>query len=171
MGKSENLKSKILPTKKKKKESNNSLGLFDHVNQIKYTQTPDYYDTITESDKRSFDHYMILQALSMNPKLLKTVSIAYRYFDVIPSHLFYKLLISWIKPDDQFFKWIKSSKRYNTKLLNLISKRFEISNKESEEYIDILLLSDDGKKCLKYICQEFGKSDKEIEELLTNNNE
>ena len=43
-------------------------------------------------------------------------------------------------------------------LIELISRRFEISFQQAVEYIDILSLTDEGIDSLIYICQGFGKS-------------
>ncbi len=50
----------------------------------------------------------------------------------------------------------------------MITTRFEVSNSQAEEYIDLLSMTDEGVKSLVYICQEFGKTDSEIEEILSN---
>ena len=157
--------------KKKKKYSSQNLGLFDHVNQITKFRDPDYFDNLTDGDKKSFDHFKILKALSMNPVLLDQVKVLYRYFDTIPSKVFYKLLISYIPADSTYYPWIKSKKQYKKELLKMVSKRFEVSDRQAEEYISLLSLTEEGVKSLVYICQEFGKSEKEIEELLSNNND
>jgi len=157
--------------KKKKKYSSQNLGLFDHVNQITKFRDPDYFDNLTDGDKKSFDHFIILKALSMNPALLDRVKVLYQYFDIISPKIFYKLLISYIPADSTYYPWIKSKKRYKEELIKMVSKRFEVSNKDAKEYISLLSLTEEGVKSLIYICQEFGKSEKEIEELLSNNND
>jgi hypothetical protein len=155
--------------KRKKKETSNSLGLFDHLKQITQIQDPDYFDNLTEADKKSFNHFIILKGLSMNPDNLEAVCTLYKYFDVVPSSQFYKLLISFIRPDPNFYPWIKAKNKHKEELVEMISKRFEVTNRESEEYINLLSLTEDGRNSLVYICQEFGKTDKEIEQLLSNN--
>ena len=40
-------------------------GLFDHINQITSNQTNDYWNTLTESDKKTWSNYMINRFLSM----------------------------------------------------------------------------------------------------------
>lgn len=143
-----------------------TLGLFDHVKHIKTVQDPNYFSNLSETEKKSFNHFMILQVLSMNPDLLETVSTLYRYFDVIPSLQFYKLLISFIPIDSTYYPWIKSKNKYNKELVEIIANRFEVSSQNAEEYIDILSSTNNGRDSLVRICQGFGKSENEIEELL-----
>ncbi len=174
MAKLKDPKSKASTKKFKKKDNGlvKTLGLFDHVNQINQIRDPDYFKYLTESDEKTFNHFMILRALSMNIKNLDTISMLYRYFDSIPSPQFYKLLISVIPYDSRRYPWIKSkNKKLNKELIRLITVRFEIPNKEAEDYIHLLSLTKEGKESLVYICQEFGKSEKEIEQLLSNNDD
>src|SRR4051812_19704027 len=87
--------------------------LFDHIKHISKSQDPDYFDSLTDLDKKTFNHFMILRGLSMNPALVDDISFLYRYFDTIPSPQFYKLLISIIPAEHPktFHPWVKASKK------------------------------------------------------------
>jgi hypothetical protein len=152
---------------RKKLEKAKSLGLFDHVKHIKSIQDPNYYNNLSDLDRKSFNHFMILQALSMNPQLLGNISILYQFFDVIPFPQFYKLIISLIPKDTTYYPWIKSKVKYNSELAELVARRFEISTQHAGEYIGILFSTNEGMDSLVYICQGFGKSEDEIEKLLS----
>jgi hypothetical protein len=154
-------------TKKNFVEKQKVLGLFDHIKHIRQIQDPDYFDKISEADQKSFNHYMILRALSMDPSLLDVITLLYSAFDEIPSKQFYKLLISLIPINKTYYPWVKSSKhKFDPELVDMMIKRFEVSPQEANEYISLLFSSDEGKNSLVYICQGFGKNDKEIEKLL-----
>ena len=147
------------------------IGLFDHVKHIRTVQNPDYYNNLTELDRKSFNHFMILQALSMNPQLLGVISTLYRFFDTIPSPQFYQLIIAFIPKNSVFYPWISSKNKYKKELLDLMSRRFEVSQYHAEEYVDLLSLTDEGINSLVYICQGFGKTDNEIQDLLKPNDD
>lgn len=170
MAKLKNPKSDSSKKHRKKNDAPKSIGLFDHLKQITQIQDPNYFDNLSDFDKKSFNHFKILKGLSMNPDNLDAVTILYRYFDIIPSAQFYKLIISFIRPDFNRYPWIKPIK-YKGELVEMMIRRFEISSNQAKEYINLLSLSDEGKKSLVYICQEFGKTDKEIEQLLSNNDD
>jgi hypothetical protein len=161
------------PSKNKKKvksEKIKSIGLFDHVKHIRTVQDPNYYNNLSDSDRKSFNHFMILQVLSMDPQQLDVVSkYLYPFFDIIPSSQFYKLLISFIPKDSTYYPWIGHKNKYNEELVKLVALRFEISTQHSEEYINILFLTKEGIDSLAYICRGFGKSSNEIENLLSIN--
>jgi hypothetical protein len=164
MARSKNQESKRSPKPKPEKKA---LGLFDHVKHIRTVQNPDYYTNLTELDRKSFNHFMILQALSMDPQLLSVISTVYRYFDVIPSPQFYQLLIAFIPKNSTFYPWIGSKNKYKKELLDLMVRRFEVSTQQAEEYVDLLSTTDEGVNSLVYICQGFGKTDNEIQDLLS----
>lgn len=146
--------------------------LFDHINHISKYQDPDYFTSLTDLDKKTFNHFMILRGLSMNPKYVDDIAFVFRYFDAIPSPQFYKILISLLPAErsNSFHPWIKSAKKikYSKTLVDFFSKRFESSEKESIEYIELLDLTEAGKKEIRKICMGFGKNDKEIDKILSN---
>lgn len=151
-----------------KKSIGNSLskgvGLFDHIKHIRSIQDPNYFKGLNELDLKSFNHFMILKALSMNPLLLDDVSILFRYFDKIPSAQFYQLLIGLIPADRKYYPWVKSKiNSISNELIDLFVRYYDISKKEANEYIILLSSTEKGKNELKNLCEDFGLEDKEIE--------
>jgi hypothetical protein len=164
------------PSKRKKKTENENpkgLGLFDHIKHIQRVQNPDYFNTLTDLDKKSFNPYMILRALSMNPDNLEPVSFLYRIFDKIPHLQFYKLIISLFPPETKYYPWIKGIKkhRYSDALTDLVVRKFEVSAIEATDYINVLDATPMGKKELHNIVRGFGHSDREIEKIMSENDE
>jgi hypothetical protein len=158
--------------RKKTEPTAKGIGLFDHIKHIRSIQDPDYFKSLTDLDKKSFNHFMILKAISMNSALLDDVSTLFKYFDKIPSPQFYQLLIGLIPPDKKFYPWVKSkTKSHNDELLELVARYFEISKKEAAEYVAILSSSEKGNKQLKELCHSYGLSDKDVESLMKGNEE
>ena len=160
------------PSKRKKKATNETpkgLGLFDHIKHIQRVQNPDYFNTLTDLDKKSFSPYMILRALSMNPDNLEPVSFLYRIFDKIPHPQFYKLIISLFPPETKYYPWIKGIKkhRYSNTLTDLVVRKFEVSPTEAVDYINVLDATPEGKKELYNIVRAFGHSEREIDKILS----
>lgn len=163
---------------RKKNEDNGlapALGLFDHIKHIRTIQDPSYYKNLTEADRKSFNHFMILKALSMNPHILDEISTLFKLFDKIPSPQFYTLVIGLIPADTRYYPWIKSAKKkFSKELIELLVKYYEISKTEAQEYARLLYETEKGKKELEQLCQDFGLEKKEIETALkesSNNNE
>lgn len=141
-------------------------SLFDHVKHIRQVQDPNYYVNLSEDDRKSFNHFMIVRALSMDADILETMAQLYQIFDKIPSPQFYQLLIALVPKSMRFYPWVKSrSLKHNKDLLALVSNRFKVSRYQANDYINILLRSENGQGELVNICKAFGLEDKEVEKL------
>lgn len=146
------------------------LGLFDHVKHIKEVRDPDYFKNLSDLDRKTFSHFMILRALSMNPALCDDVSGLYKYFDIIPPAQFYTVLSTILPRDRTFYKWVKATKKhkFSNKLIELVAQRFEVSRKEAIDYVSILSDTKEGIKILIDICKGWGLTDKEIDNVMNN---
>ena len=49
-------------------------SLFDHINQITSVQNPDYWDEISDEDKKSWSNYMTHRFLSMKMEWVELVN-------------------------------------------------------------------------------------------------
>ena len=154
---------------KKKSESKNlpkRKSLFDHVTAIRKVQDPNYYTDLSEDDRKSFNHFMILRALSMDASIVEDMAQLYQLFDKIPSPQFYQLLIALVPKSNRFYPWVKSGKmKHKKQLLELVAKRFKVAKYEANDYINLLLRTDLGQAELVSICKAFGLEDKEVEDL------
>lgn len=136
--------------------------IFDHLAGITFKKTK--WEDLTEADQKSFTPYLINRWLSMSPQLIEIVDM-FQHYTIGPlskEHV-YKLYYD-ILPKGKFFsKYIKGKKsdKYNKDLVSLISKHYEVSKSESEEYLSLL-----NKDDILSICKKYGKSDKEVKQLL-----
>lgn len=158
---------KSLPNPTEKIEGVSKLGLFDHVKHIRCEQTPNYYRDLSEENKKTFDHFMLLRALSMDNEVVQEMAFLYRYFNVIPSPQFYRLLISLIPKNNNWVPWIKTKViKHSSEMLTAMSNYYRISKRQANEYINVLLSSDEGKDRLVDICLSIGFNEKEVEKLI-----
>lgn len=163
--------------KKKSTESTTSEGpkkrsLFDHVKHIRQVQDPDYYLSLSPEEKKTFNHFMIVRALSMDESIVEDMAQLYQVFDKIPAPQFYQLLIALVPKSNRFYPWIKSKKMKHKKdLLKYVSQRFKVSTHQANEYVNILLRSDEGQAELIDICKSFGLDDKQVEDLFEEKSE
>lgn len=140
--------------------------MFDHVKHIRQVQDPDYYVNLSEDDRKSFNHFMIVRALSMDAEIVETMAQLYQIFDKIPSPQFYQLLIKLVPRSNRFYPWVKTKKmKHNKELVALVAKRFLVAKYQANDYINLLLRSENGQAELVSICKAFGLDDKEVEEL------
>jgi hypothetical protein len=156
--------SKKIPTGEDKGPKRKTL--FDHIKQIREVQDPDYYKNLSDDDRKSFTHYMIIRALAMDSSLVEDMAQLYQVFDKIPSPQFYQLLIGLVPKTRRFSPWIKSKvMKHNKELVSLVAKRFQVCKHHANEYINLLLRTEEGQGELVNICKAFGLEDKEVEEL------
>jgi len=159
-----------------KKKSENTgpkkKSIFDHVKHIRQIQSPTYYLELSEEDKKSFNHFMILRALSMDANILEEMAQLYQVLDKIPSAQFYKLLIAIIPKSDKFYPWIKSKKlRHHKEILKLVGGRFQVPSYQANEYVSLLLTIPNGSVELEQILSSTGLTEKEIQEILDSESE
>lgn len=158
-----------VPKRKKQKETTDGIKrrtLFDHIKQIRQVQDQSYYVNLSEDDRKTFNHFMIVRALSMDDEIVETMAQLYQIFDKIPSAQFYQLLIALVPRSMRFYPWIKSRKmKHNKDLVGLVAARFKVSKHQSNEYINLLLKTEDGQAELVDICKSFGLNDSDVEKL------
>jgi hypothetical protein len=141
-------------------------SLFDHVKHIRQVQDPAYYVNLSEDDRKSFTHFMILRALSMDEAIVEDMAQLYQVLDKIPSPQFYQLLIALVPRSNKFYPWVKARvMKHDKKLLQLVAQRFEVSKWQANDYVNLLLRTEEGQIELVNICKSFGLEDKEVEEL------
>src|ERR1035437_10913069 len=59
-------------------------SLFDHVKAIRQEKDPNYLNNLSEDDRKSFNHLMIVRALSMDAAIVEEMAQLYQLFDKIP---------------------------------------------------------------------------------------
>ena len=141
-------------------------GLFDHVKHIRQNQSKDYYDTLSESERKTFNKFMILRVLSMDSKIVEEISYISKYMEVLPDKQLYSLLIQCIPKDYKFYPYIKkSAKDTDATILDCICKKFQIGNSDATEYYNLLIQTESGINELVNLIQSFGYSQSEIEKI------
>ena len=139
-------------------------SLFDHINQVTSVQNPNYWDVISDEDKKSWSNYMVNRFLSMKPEWLDLVNELQKY-NLKPKEL-YKLYTNVLPKGKQWLKYIKRRNQmdYPNWLINIVTNHEEISKKEAIEYIDMLMLTEGGMLELGELAQKWGIEPKKIEE-------
>jgi len=156
---------------KTKKKSSTEDGpknktLFDHVNQIRNVKNPKYFDSLSEGDKKSFNHYMICRFLSMDSSCITEVSYLTKIFDKMDSKSFYKVACALVNPV-KFTPYVKSkNKKFNNQLVDYVSMKYGVSKLEANDYCKVLTSIENGLESLVEICKGYGLSDKETEKIL-----
>jgi hypothetical protein len=142
-------------------------GLFDHIKAITNEQNPKYWDTLEESDKKTWSNYMIIRYMTMNPDWVELIAEIQPYLQEAPPKAVYKALIGLLPKSRTFLKYMKaaSSENYEDWLVKLVAKFYEVSQTESEQYLKILYSTKSGKEHIKEIAEMYGTDPKIITKL------
>ena len=139
--------------------------IFDHLSGLTDKKTS--WQSLSEVDQKSFSVYIVNRWLSMNMDFTELVNELQRYtVGQISTKETYKLYLDLLPKQKQFNKYIKGKKaeKYNSALVELLSKHYLISEKEALEYLDMYY--ETSLVPLEQIVKKYGKTDKEIVKLL-----
>jgi hypothetical protein len=141
--------------------------LFDHINAITTEQNPNYFDKLSEEDLKSWSNFMINRFLSMKPEWVELIATLLPLTQTLQPKEMYKLYISVIPKGKYYLKYIKGKgeEKYEDFLVELIKKEFVCSEKEANDYIEVLYSSREGRENIKYICEKYGTDKKQITKL------
>ncbi len=143
------------------------IGLFDHIKHIITMQDKDYFSKLDESSLKTFNVFMIQRVLSMNPDWIDIIAFINKYYGVIDKEQYYKMIISLIpKQKNYFYPYAKKNKdnKYPQWLIDILVEYFNISKFESTEYIKILLEKNRKNELLDLVTK-YGVDAKSIKEL------
>jgi hypothetical protein len=135
--------------------------LFNHITAITQTQDPNYWDTLTDGDKKTWSSYMVHRFLSMNPDWAGVVNYA-QTLDVSPK-LMYAFYIDVLPKSRIWLKYIKGKKsvNYSSELIELLCKYFELGTSDVRAYIELM-----DKTEIERIIGLYGLDDKQKKKYL-----
>ena len=138
-------------------------NLFDHIKQITSVQNADYWNTLSEEDKKSWSNYMVHRFLSMKMDWVELVNELQKY-NLKPKEL-YKIYTNILPKGKQWLKYIKGEKKmqYADWLVNVVANEMKVSKKEAYEAVDMYMLSEGGILELREICVKWGVEPKKLE--------
>ena len=140
-------------------------SLFDHIKQITDVQNPNYWDEISDDDKKSWSNYMVNRFLSMKPEWITFVNDVQKY-PLQPKEL-YKVYKDILPKKRQWLKYIKGDKKmkYPTWVYEIVAKHLQCSIRESNDAVEMYEISAGGQAELKDILMKYGKTEQECRKL------
>lgn len=142
-------------------------SLFDHLDNIMVGKDKEYFDNLTESEKKEYSPYMINLFLSMERKYLNLMSYIDKYtFNCLSKKQHHDLLLNIIPKQKIFLKYIKKDKKAEEDelLIELLAKKLELPKKQAKELI-IFLEKDDIINFMKSFAVEEKQLNKYYKEL------
>ena len=140
-------------------------SLFDHIQAVTSQQHPNYWDEISDDDKKSWSNYMVNRFLSMKPEWINFVNDVQKY-PLKPKEL-YKVYADILPKKRQWLKYIKGDKKmkYPTWVYEIVAKHLQCSIRESNDAVEMYEISAGGQAELKDILMKYGKTEQECRKL------
>ena len=111
------------------------MNLFDWINEITYNKRS--WNSFTDEDKSEFNLFMINRFLSMNPDNIDVINLIQRY-PTCSNKVVYKYYCDLLPKKKSFFKYIKSSIKWEKETVDKVAEYYKCSTREAKEYINIL---------------------------------
>ena len=140
-------------------------NLFDHINAITSRQHSNYWDEISDEDKKSWSNYMVNRFLSMKMEWIEFVNEVQKY-PLKPKEL-YKVYTDILPKKRQWLKYIKGDKemKYPKWVYEIVAKHLQISLREASDAVDMYELSHGGQAELIDILLKYGRTNEEIRKI------
>ena len=152
-------------TKSGKKSLVKKKSLFDHVNQVTAVQNPNYWEDISDEDKKTWSNYMVNRFLSMKSDWIELVNEVQKY-TLEPKEL-YKVYTNILPKKKQWLRYIKGDKKmdYPKWVYEIVAKDMQVSMREAVSAVEVYAISTGGQSELADILLKYGTEDKEIRKL------
>ena len=139
--------------------------IFNILADVSYKKTDP--NTYTEGDWKAYNTYMVNRWLSMNSDVTEIINFIQKYYS-LDKKIHYKLLSDILPKQKLFTKYVKGKKvdKYNSELITILAKHYEISRKEAKERIGMYMHFSEGMRSLADMLRMYGKTEKEIKRLL-----
>ncbi len=139
--------------------------IFNILGDLTFNKTDP--NTFSDSDWKSYNTYMVNRWLSMNPGVTEIINFIQKYYS-LDKKIHYKMLSDILPKQKLFSKYIKGKKleKFNTELVSIIAKYYEISRSEAKQRIEMYMHFSTGTETLTEILRGYGKTKKEIKRLL-----
>ena len=137
------------------------MTIFDWINQILVTKK--HWNEFSEDEQKKFSPFIINRWLSMDNEFIEIVNVFQKYsIGTLEPREVYKWYCDVLPRGKRFNKYIKGKrdKKYNKELVDIISKHFECSKLQVQEYLELI-----DKEELKSILEMYGNDKKTIKRL------
>ena len=135
------------------------MTIFDFFKQVTTDKKP--WSSFTEDEQKAFNPYMLHKIVSMTEAYIEVANMG-QSLPYTDKGKIYKFYCELLPKKSIYSKYVKGTKtKSNEDLLEYISKFYECSFREAEEYIQILKKED-----MYDILNRYGIEDKEIKKLL-----
>ena len=122
------------------------------------------WDSFDESEQKTFSPYIINRFLSMDKEFIELVNFFQKFsIGLLENKDIYNFYCNALPKGKRFIKYIKAKKSTKHKdwLIDLVRNHFEISKKDTLDYLELLTKDD-----LKLLLEKYGTEKKKIREVI-----
>ena len=140
-------------------------SLFDHVNQVTAVQNPNYWEDISDEDKKTWSNYMVNRFLSMKSDWIDLVNEVQKY-PLEPKEL-YKVYTSILPKKKQWLRYVKGDKKmkYPKWVYEIVAKHLQCSMREANDAVEMYDISMGGQAELADVLFKYGVEKREVRKL------
>lgn len=121
-------------------------NLFNHLNELTYGNNESYFDELNETEKKTWNNYIIHRFLSMSSRYIHIVNFI-QQFTLTDKQLF-KLYHKILPKQRTFLRYIKSKNKVEKdELVTVLARSQELSTHEIKQQLELMTPGD--KKQLK----------------------
>ena len=138
-------------------------NIFDFLKNICYTKDKNFFKNLSEEEKKDYNIFMIQKWLSMEPKYINFISFVDKYaFNCLDKQMYDRLMMEVLPKKQIYFKYIKKdkSKEKDDIVIEYLSKKYEISKQQAQEYNQFL-----SKEDKQELLESFGVEEKIIKKV------
>ena len=138
------------------------MTIFNWINEILVSKK--HWNEFTEDEQKKFSPFIINRWLSMDKEFLEIVNYFQKYsIGTLEPREVYKWYCDMLPKGKRFNKYIKGKKdkKYNTELIDMMTKHFECSKSQVKDYLDLIVKGE-----LIEILEKYGMNEKTIKRLL-----
>ena len=141
------------------------MTIFDWINQMLVTKK--HWDEFTEDEQKKFSPFIINRWLSMDKEFIEFVNVFQKYaIGTLEPREVYKWYCDILPKGKRFNKYIKGKKdkKYDSELIDIISKDFECSKSEAKQNLSLI-----SSEQVTHILEKYGTDPKKIKSICKRN--
>lgn len=116
--------------------SQKSKTLFEHLSQITHIKKQNYWEDLSEGDKKTFSQFMLNRFLSMEMNYVDLVDYIQMY--KLPDEMYERLMRDLVPKKKIYNKYMKGKSEGKNQDVDILAEHLKISRREAFDYYESL---------------------------------
>lgn len=113
-----------------------SKTLFEHLSQLTVAKKSNYWEELSEGDKKTFSQYMLNRFLSMEMDYVDLVDYIQKY--KLPDEMYERLMRDLVPKKKVYNKYLKGKSEGKNVDVDILAEHLKISKREAFDYYESL---------------------------------